>query len=417
MMRAKITPAVASVVAAVLIAAVEAPAAREAAAQDWPQWRGPNRDDISTETGLLRSWPERGLKLLWTAKGIGVGYSTVSISDALIYTAGHVGDDAMVMALDLNGNIKWQAKTGPAPPREAARSTPTVDGGRVYYENPSGDVVSLDAKTGQEIWSLNILQEFGGRNITWWLSESLLIDGDNLICCPGAPEAGIVALSKTTGQTVWICEEARDKPAYASPIIVEHEGLRQIVTMTAEAAVGVNAKTGELLWRIEHKTQHDANIPTPIYDDGYVFICSGYSRGGQLLKLSVNGNAASADVVPARWRMANHHGGVILLDGYLYGYGSRGWSCLDFQTGKATYTERGLGKGSLTCADGMLYILNEQGEVGLVEATPQGHEVISRFNIPEGGEGPTWAHPVVCGGRLYVRHGDYLYAFDIKEKD
>lgn len=226
----------------------------------------------------------------------------------------------------------------------------------------------------------------------------------------------MVALNKATGETVWVCTDAHDKPAYASPLIVEHGGLRQYVTMTSQAAIGVHATTGKLLWRVEHKTQHEANIPTPIYHDGHVFICSGYSRGGELLKLNVSGDSVNAEVIPARRRLANHHGGVIRLGEHLYGHHSGGWTCLDFKTGKATYTEPGVGKGSLTCADGMFYILNEEGVVGLVEATPEAHTVVSQFKIPTGGEGPTWAHPVVCGGRLYVRHGDMLHVFGVKAR-
>jgi len=390
-----------------------------ATSRDWPQWRGLNRDGISTETGLIKRWPEGSPKLLWTARKIGHGFSTVAVADGLIYTAGNIGKDTLVTALDLNGKIKWQTKNGPAftggPP--GTRGTPTIDEGRLYHENPHGDVICMDAKTGKAIWSLNILKEFNGRNTTWALSESLLIDGKNVICCPGGREIGIVALDKRSGKTVWECRGIGDKPGYASPIVFDYNGLRQIVTLTSRAAVGVNAETGKLLWRFEHRTAHDANIPTPIYHDGHVFIDSGYGSGGALLKLTVDGDNASVEQVWRTRALDNHHGGVILVDGYLYGssHGGR-WTCLDFRTGKQMYSEPGVGKGSLTYADGMLYTYGERGTAGLVEATPTGHRVISQFKVPSGGRGRYWAHPVVCRGRLYLRHSDALYAYDIKAR-
>jgi len=388
------------------------------ASSDWPQWRGPNRDDISSETGLLKQWPEGGPKLLWTARGIGDGFSTVAIADGMVYTAGNVGSDTVITALDLDGKLKWQAKNGPAFTRNKAgsRSTPTIDGGLLYHKNPDGDLVCLDAKTGKEVWSLNILKEFGGRNITWALAESLLVDGNNLIASPGGPEAAIVAMDKKTGKTVWACKGIDDKPGYSSPILVEQGGLRQIVQMTAQHAIGVNAKTGELLWSFPHKTSYDANIPTPIYHDGHIFINSGYGSGGELLKLTVDGDKASVEQVWKTKALDNHHGGVVLVGGCLYGSTHNGqWVCLDFKTGEVKYKAPGVGKGSLTYADGMLYTYSEGGgKVGLVKATPEGHEIISQFAVPRGGSGPNWAHPVVCGGRLYLRHADYLWAYGIK---
>ena len=394
--------------------------ARPSVAGVWPQFRGPNRDGLSSETGLLKQWPGNGPPLLWTAKGCGVGYASVAVVDGLIYTAGNVGNASAVVAFDLNGQRKWTTPVG-GPARgggyPGARGTPTVDGGKVYWESPNGDVVCLDAKTGRKIWSLNILQSFNGRNIQWALSESVLIDGNNLICCPGGAQAGVVALNKDTGKTVWICKETRDQPGYASPIVFEYRGVRQIVTMTAKAAVGVEAGTGKLLWRHEHRTEHGGNIPTPIYHDGHVFISSGYRTGSVLLRLDVSGRNVSVAEV---WRVKaldNHHGGVILVDGCLYGSNFGGqWLCLDFKTGREEYAEGGLGKGSVTYADGMLYCLGQGGRVGLVRATPQGHRLISQCGLPAGGSKESWAHPVVCGGRLYIRHGDALFAFDIRQK-
>jgi len=394
-------------------------AADRAGATDWPQWRGPNRDGISSETGLLEQWPEKGPKLLWTAKGLGIGYASVAIANGVIYTAGNVGKDMKLIALDLDGKTQWQVKVGPAckAGSPGSRGTPTVEDGKVYYEDANGDVVCLDAKTGEKVWGLNILKEFHGRNIEWALSESLLVDGNNLIACPGGPEIGVVALDKNTGKTVWTCKGADGQPGYASPIVVEQGGLRQIITMNSQAAIGIHAKTGELLWRFPHKTEYDANITTPVFHEGFVFIDSGYGSGGELLKLTVAGEKCSAEKVWHTKALDNHHGGIVLVNGYLYGSAMGGpWICLDFKSGDMKYRERGVGKGSLTYADGMLYTLSEQGAMGLVPATPERHQVVSRFRIPPGGGGEVWAHPVVCGGRLYIRHGDALFAFNIKAK-
>jgi outer membrane protein assembly factor BamB len=384
----------------------------------WPRFHGPNSDNRSTETGLLKQWPDRGPRLLWTAKGIGDGFATVAIAGGLLYTDGSIGDQTVITALDLDGTIRWQVPNGRAwtGQQPGTRGTPTIDGDRLYHESPLGEVVCLDARTGKRIWGSNILTKFGGKIITWALAESLLIDGDRVICCPGGPETAVVALDKATGRTVWKSPSAGDLAGYSSPVLAEHDGLRMILTMTSRASIGVNADTGDLLWRHEHITPFDENICTPIFRDGWVFTSTGHRVGSVMLKVAVSGRKASVKEVWKSVDLDSHHGGVVLLDGYLYG--SRWtpqWVCLDWKTGKTMYEERGVGKGSLTYADGMLYTVSEQGLLGLVKATPHGHKVISQFRLPAGGEGPVWAHPVVCGGRLYIRHGDFLYAYDIKK--
>lgn len=383
----------------------------------WTQWRGKNRNGKSLEKGLVKRWSDGGPKLLWTAKGCGIGYASLSFGGGLIYTAGNFGSTVCVVAFSIDGKQVWRSEvgrgwTGSYP---GSRGTPTYEDGKLYYESPMGEVVCLEARTGRKIWSVNILRKFRGRNISWGLAESVLIDGDRLICQPGGREVGVVALQKQTGKTIWTCRTG-DKPGYASPIVFEYKGLRQIVTMTSYAAVGINAKTGRLLWRYEHRTSYDANIPTPIYHDGYVFIDSGYGSGGALLRLNVSGERCSVNEVWTTKALDNHHGGIVLVDGYLYGSSHRGrWVCLDFRTGRVMYSESGVGKGSVIYADGMLYCLSERGMLGLVEATPRGHKVVSRFRIPRSGRGPTWAHPAIQHGTLYIRHGDVLFAFDIKQ--
>jgi outer membrane protein assembly factor BamB len=387
-------------------------------APQWPQFHGPKRDNLSTETGLLKRWPEGGPKILWTARGVGHGYATLSIAGSTIYTSGNINGKTVISALDMDGRIRWQAENGKAweESQPGARGTPTIDGDRLYHEAPYGDVVCLDARTGKKVWGLNILEQFRSKNTTWALAESLLVDGPRLICSPGGPETAVVALDKRDGRTIWKSPSAGDLAGYASPALAEHQGLRMILTLTSKALIGVNADTGDLLWRFEHVTPYDEMILTPIFHGGWVFI-STRTTGSVMLKVDVAGQKASVTPVWRSKDLDNHHGGVILMDGYLYGscHGPH-WVCLEWKTGRTMYDSPGVGKGSITYADGMFYTFSEAGRMGLVKAVPTGHEVVSEFRIPEGGEGPSWAHPVVCGGRLYVRHSDFLYAYDVRPK-
>jgi outer membrane protein assembly factor BamB len=374
---------------------------------------------------LLKKWPDGGPKLLWTAKGLGEGFASVTLSGGVIYTAGNIDEKTVITALDLDGTVKWQKPNGPAwtGDHPGARGTPTIDGDFLYHESAMGDVLCLNAKTGQQVWGLNILKEFDGQNITWALAESLLIDGDRVICCPGGKKASVAALDKKTGKTVWTAQSTGDKAGYASPVLAEYQGLRMILAMTQRAVIGVNADNGDLLFRHEHKTSYDVNATDPIFHDGELFISSGYGSGSELLKLKVDGKKASVERVWQSKDLDNQHGGVVLLNGYLYGAAhqrsSAGWVCLDWKSGKKMYADKGVGMGSLTCAEGMLYTFCEnekKRDVGLVEATPDAYKLVSRFQIPAGGKGPTWPHPVVCGGRLYLRHGDLLFGYDIAGK-
>jgi len=386
----------------------------------WPRFHGPQNDNLSTDTGLLKEWPEDGPPLVWTAQGLGEGYSSVSIAQGLIYTAGNIDEQTMITALDLDGKIVWQKPNGPAWTKDfpGTRSTPSIDGERLYHQSPLGNLVCMEAATGERLWGLNVLETFGSENIRWALAESLLIDGPRVISTPGGPETCVVALDKMTGRTVWQSESADgDLAGYCSPSLAEFEGKRLIFTMTARAVVCVDADTGKLYWRFPHKTSYDVNALTPICVDGWVYVSSGYHSGSRMLKMTVIGDEVGVEEVWANRDLDNHHGGVLLVDGFLYGSSSGGkWMCLDWVTGEAKYEERGVGKGSLTFADGMLYTVSEKYQVGLVPCTPEKHEVVSRFKLPEGGEGNSWAHPVVCGGRLYIRHGDFLYCYDVKAR-
>lgn len=396
-------------------------AASRAAAADWPQFHGPRRDNISTETGLLQSWPEGGPRLLWTASGLGRGFSTVAIANGLIYTTGNVGDKTLITALGLDGKVRWRGPNGPAYKRShpGTRSTPTIDGDRLYHENADGDLVCMDAGTGEVIWHVNILVKFKGRNSTWALAESLLIDGKKVICTPGGAEIGLVALDKMTGETIWTCRGTGDKPGYCSPILAEYKGARVIVTLMAKSVVAVDADTGKLLWKLPQKTPYDENIMSPIYHDGCVFV-STRTTGSKLLRLVVEQGRVGVEQVWQTRKMDIQHEHAALLDGHIYGacHSAAGvpWAVLDWKTGKRTYGGKGIGRASLTYADGHLYLLNHGGQVALVRPVPDRFDLVSTFRIPRKGRGPAWAHPVVCGGRLYIRHGDFLYCYDVKAR-
>lgn len=386
----------------------------------WPGFQGPRGDNLSDDTGLLQAWPEEGPPLVWTATGIGGGYSSVSLAQGLIFTAGNINDQSVVSAIDLQGTIKWQTPAGGAwtGSHPGTRSTPTVDEDRIYFQNPLGELFCLETATGKPRWNVNVLDRFGAANITWALAESILVDGNRVISTPGGQRTAVVALDKLTGETVWQSPSAEgDAAGYATPTLVEHGGKRLLFTFTAKAIICVDADNGTLYWRVPHETSYDVNALKPIFLDGHLFVSSGYGTGSRLLKVEIADDKVSAEEVWKNPELDNHHGGVLLKDGYLYGaMFNRGWACLEWTTGRTMYTERGVGKGSLTCADGMLYTLSEQLTMGLVAAGPDKFEVVSKFRLPSEGEGPSWAYPVVCGGHLYLRHDDSLFCYDVRAK-
>jgi len=382
----------------------------------WPQFHGPNRDNISTERGLLKRWPVNGPPLLWTSRGLGHGYSSISIANGMIYTASNMGEHTVVIALDLDGKVVWQAKNGKAwtEAYPGSRGTPTVDGDRLYHQSSHGSLVCLNAITGDLVWQSNTIEQFNSKVSRWGLSESVLVDGDHVISCPGGPQTCMVALDKINGSVVWKAPSVREWAGFASPTLFEYKGLRIITTLTAKSMIGVNADTGELLWRVKHETYYDENTMKPIFHDGEVFV-STVVTGSVKWRLNVRDGKVS---IRKRWhtlQLDNHHGGVILVNGNLYGTSSvrnkHALVCLDWKTGRMKYRDMCVGKVSLTCADGMLYALSIDGVVGLVQATRLGHKLASYFKLPKGGKGKSWAHPVVCGGRLYIRHGEFLYAY------
>lgn len=387
---------------------------------EWPQFHGPNRDNKSLETGLLTSWPEKGPDMVWTANGLGHGFSSVSVANGIIYTAGNIEENTVVTALNMDGQLLWQVKNGKAWTKSypGTRSTPTIDGNRVYHQNPFGNIICLEAKTGEIIWEKDILTEMDSKSTKWALAESLLIDGENLISCPGGPETCMVALNKNTGEIVWKAPSTDELAGYSCPILVEYQGKRIVVTLTAKAIIGVNADNGELFWHVKHVSYADENVMMPFFKDGSIFI-STIMAGSVKWKINVDEGKVSLEELWRTKELDNHHGSVMLIDGYLYGTSTVKnrdlWLCLDWETGETKYITEGTGKSSMTYADGRLYTLSINRLVGLVKPTSSNFNVISTFEIPEGGEGLSWAHPVVCDGHLYIRHGEFLYTYRVRK--
>jgi outer membrane protein assembly factor BamB len=388
-------------------------------AADWPQWQGPDRNRISKETGLLTEWPSGGPRVVWTANNIGTGYGSLAVAGDRVFVQGTRDNSSVVIALNrADGKEVWAKAIGPADNRQridqgaGPRGTPTVDGDRLYVLTENGDLACLKTD-GAPVWQLNILKDFGGSQLPWMVSESPLVDGPHLVVTPGGPGAGMVKLDKMTGKTVWASKDLSDTAAYSSVVAADVQGVRTYMTFTANAGVGIRASDGKLMFRYPKAANSVANVATPVYADSRVFFASGYGAGGGLLNLTAqNGEVVASEAYSTR-EMKNHHGGMVLVDGYLYGYNDAILTCLEFATGKMMWRDRSVGKGSVTYADGRLYIQSENNMIGLVEATPFGYSEKGRFPIPEKAR-MSWAHPAISDGRLYVRNQDTLLVYDIK---
>ena len=382
-------------------------------AADWPGWRGPQRDGKSPDTGLLKEWPAGGPELLWQVDNIGKGFSTVAVTGGTIYTTGDVGDKLVLFAFDLDGQPKWQVPHDAAWTKNHAgsRSTPMIDGGNLYLVSGHGLVGCYDAKTGQGKWSRQF-REFNGGVPEWGYAESVLIFGNLAVVTPGG-ENCIVALDKATGRPVWSSQGFRAGAQYGSCYAFTYQGTPMITTGTQEGIVCVDPKSGRPLWSNPFSARNTANCPTPVFSDGHVFWANGYGKGGICLKLNVGRGAVQAEEAWTTRDMVCHHGCYVIQDGYIYGNHSGGWVCLELKTGRKMWEESGVGKGSVCFADGMLYLFGEGGgRVGLATCSPQGMEMKGTFNVR--GEGPSWAHPVVIGGRLYIRYDTHLYCFNVR---
>ncbi|MBN1361450.1 MAG: PQQ-like beta-propeller repeat protein [Sedimentisphaerales bacterium] len=405
-----------------------------ALAADWPQFRGPNRDGVSAETGLLQQWPADGPTPLWETTGLGTGYSSMAICEGKLYSMGDRTVDGQksqfVYAYDLDTHQEiWSTRVGP-PHQDGPRCTPTVDGGFAYAIGTSGDVVCVNAADGTTVWRKNLLIDLGGAaNPTWKFSESPLIDGDRLICTPGGHKAALAALDKKTGDVLWrtsmpdIGPNGKEEAGYSSVIISRAAGVKQYVQLTNEGVIGVAAADGKFLWGYNRVANDVANISMPVVDGDYVFTSTAYNTGSALLRLIGDGSGVKAEEVYwlDRRTFQSHHGGFLKVGDYIYGghnHNKGEPACVELLTGKVMWHEArqpGGGSGCVTYADGCLYFLYEDGRVALVEATPQKYTLKGSFKLPSrpGAEGTAWAYPVVCDGKLYLRHADVLFCYDV----
>jgi len=414
-------------------------------AGDWAQWRGPNRDGVSDETGLIKSWPKEGPPLVWTYTNAGIGYSGPAIVGDRLFLMGARDETEYVFALDLKSvpgsTVKevWSAKIGPLFTwkgnsfNAGPSATPTVDGELLYALGGQGQLVCVETATGKERWRKNLpvdmaaeVNPIGGgpEKLGWGFTWSALVDEEHLICVPGGPQGTLAALDKKTGQILWRSKELTDQATYSSPIVIEVGGIRQYVQMTNEGVSGVAAQDGSLLWRYLKKPPYgDVVIPTPVFHDGYVYVSVGSGAGCDLIKLTPAGKKFKAEKVYSNKTMVNQQGGVILVGEHLYGYSEgKGWVCQEFKSGNMIWSQkRALGRGSLTCADGKLYCYGEDaGVMALVDASPSGWKERGRFEIPQhsehrGSSGKIWTHPVISHGRLYVRDQDLLFCYDVTD--
>jgi outer membrane protein assembly factor BamB len=401
------------------------------AAQTDVQWRGPGRTGVYPGQGLLAEWPEGGPVLRWSAGGIGKGHSSAVSDGKTIFVTGMKDSTDYLTALDLNGKILWQVSFGPSWSQSFpdTRSTPTVQGDRIYVVSGGGMIGCYSAADGSTFWQFDGVRKFEGRYGDWGVCESLLLDGDKVFYTPGGPKTTVVALDKNTGKTLWESATLHDTSAYVSPKMVEWAGKTIVVTLLSDHLVGVEAETGNILWKFRYSALSPeeglkiwpgapkTNAITPLFRDGHLYITGGYNHVGVMFRLS--DDAGSITQVWTDTTLDCHHGGVVEIDGYIYGSGwfdnARGnWCCIEWETGRPMYSTKWFTKGAIIAAEGMLYCYEEKsGNVALVKADPSKFELSGTFKVPYG-KGPHWSHPVICNGILYIRHGDELMAYDIR---
>jgi outer membrane protein assembly factor BamB len=412
--------------------------AADPGAFDWPQWRGPDRTGLSKETGLLKSWPEKGPTEAWRITGLGDGYSTPSVSAGRIYVMGTKEGEEYVICLDEKDGARiWEAKVGQKEKvgYSGPRSTPTINEGFAYSVASDGTLACVEIGKGEVKWQKNYMKDFGGKHGYWAYAESPLVDGDLVIGTPGAENAAVVAFNKKTGEVVWKTSVAgleRKPPdpkskakggaskgyaiaGYSSVVVAEIGGIKQYVQFLDGGVVGVNAKDGKVLWHYEEPANSIANITTPIIRGDHVFAVTAYSTGAGLAKIVKSGDGLKAEPQYFVSKFQNHHGGVVLVKNHLYGT-TGSLLCVEFETGKIIWEERSVGKGAVTFADGHLYVRGENGKVALVEANPAKYVEKSQFMQPDRSKQQAWPHPVIANGKLYIRDWDLLLCYDVKAK-
>ena len=392
-------------------------------AGDWPQWRGANRDDHSPDKSILNPWPAAGPAQKWVSKDAGMGYAGFSVVDGKLFTMGASDGGEQVIALNSTTGAKiWSVQLDnrvyPNQWGDGPRSTPTVDGNKLYTLSANGILGCLAIKDGSILWKVDLVRDLKGKLQDWGYTESVLIDGDKVFCTPGGDGGTMAALDKKTGTVLWRSTGIKEPAQYSSPILITHEGKKQLVQLLTKKVLGVDVENGEVLWTANFPGRV-AVIPTPIYKDGYLYVTAGYGVGCRLLKLG----GKEPEVVYENNNMVNHHGGVILVDGKLYGHSDKGeWTCQDFMTGETVWKNESLGKGAVAYAAGHLVCLDEKsGEVALVEASPAGWKEKSRFTLApqttqRKPQGRIWVHPVIVNGLMYLRDQELIHCYDVRGK-
>ena len=390
-----------------------------AAAGDWPQWRGPNRDDVSKETGLLKKWPATGPKRVWVTEEAGLGYSGFAVVGGKLYTMGLYDAEEKLICIDTaTGKKQWETPVGAILKNkwgDGPRATPTVANGMVYATGGNGDVICADAATGKKIWEKSLIKDLGGKLQGWGYTESPLVDGDLVIVTPGGDKGAVAGLDAKTGKVLWQTSDVKEPAQYSSVIPITQGGEREYVQLLMNSILGVS-KMGKVLWKTEFPGKV-AVIPTPVYSNGQVYVAAGYGVGCKAVKIDGSG----ATEMYSNTNMVNHHGGVLLIDGMLYGHSDKGgWTCQDFKTGDIVWQDKGIGKGALTSADGMLYCQAENdGTIALVEASKTGWKLVSSFKLEaqssqRSRDGRIWTHPVISNGKLYLRDQEFISCYDVK---
>lgn len=387
---------------------------------DPSQWRGPNREGIYYESGLLDSWPAGGPQMVWSYQGLGAGHSSAAIANNRIYVTGMPDTLGVLYCLNPDGSLLWQKTygtewyqnyTGP-------RSTPVIVGQYLYLESGMGVVYCFDASSGKLIWEVDLLKKFDAQNIQWGMAESLLIDGDRIICTPGGEIINVVALNRFTGETVWTSPGYGEPAAYCSPVLVEHNKTRLVIAMTATSIIGIDAATGEMYWRAEQMQRNKIHANSPVYEDGVIY-CSSASapQNSGTLALRLSDDGRKVEQVWRNQSLQNLMGGIVLLNGHLFGstYRSDNWYAIDIATGEDHLLTDDFKNGVILYADGLFYLYNEDGEVALVKGDHQTFEIRGRFSVPLGTD-QHWAHPVIHDKKLYIRHGDALMVYDVAAK-
>jgi outer membrane protein assembly factor BamB len=392
------------------------------------QFRGFNHCGIFPETGLLKQWPENGPKLILKVEGIGNGWSSAAIENNTIYITGKIDTMDVLSAISFEGKIIWQTPYGLSWDKSYpdTRSTPTIENGKAYLSSGIGEVACVDIKNGNLIWKKNTFAENGGSSGRWGIAESILLDGDKVFFTTGGEQTTMLALNKNTGETIWKSKSLNDNIAYVSPILVEKNGRKQIVNLGAKILFGVNPENGNIDWSYDYRNIDEAewgdmgaviNCTSPLYHDGFIYVTSGYNHTGA--KFRLKDDLSGVEFLWKDETLDDHHGGVVLIDGYIYGSnwvnnGKGDWCCISFDTGETKYQTTFKNKGSIVSADGMLYIYTEQpGFVALVKPNPEKFDLVSSFQITDG-SGPYWAHPTIKDGKMYIRHGEVLMVYNIK---